>query len=257
MSVLHYDEDASKRLLAIYTTPDVEQQREQFLNSLHLDPNDIVLDVGSGPGLLTNGIAQKLGPNGKVYGIDISEYLLELAKLNCRDIPSIEFKYGSATNTEFPDEMFNTLICTQVLEYVDDVDAALNEFHRVLKKGGTVALLDTDWDSIVWNSNDISRMSKILQEWEGHATHPYLPRTLFSRLTRSGFKVEKVKVIPLLNYNYNPNTYSNRIIDLILPYVVNKGTITQQVAEEWAEELRTQKNYFFSLNRYLFTGTRI
>lgn len=257
MTVLQYDEDASKRLLAVYTTPDVEQQRLEFINSIDLNINDIVLDVGSGPGFLAMAMAKKVGPKGKVYGIDISEYLLKLAKLKCKDIQSIEFKYGSAADTEFPDENFNKLICTQVLEYVQDVDLALNEFNRVLKKGGKIALLDTDWDSIVWNSNDPNRMSKILKEWEGHATYPFLPRTLASRMTKSGFKIEKVKVIPLLNHHYNPNTYSNRMIDLIVPYVVNKGSISLQVAEAWANELRNQENYFFSLNRYLFIGTKI
>lgn len=257
MAILQYDEDASKRLLAVYTTPDVEQQRVEFINSIDLKINDKVLDVGSGPGFLTKAIAKKVGSKGKVYGIDISEYLLELAKIKCRDIPSIKFKYGSATNTEFPNENFNKLICTQVLEYVQDVDVALNEFNRILKKGGKVALLDTDWGSIVWNSNDINRMSKILKEWERHATYPFLPRTLASRMKKSGFKIEKVKVIPLLNHHYSPNTYSNRMIDLIVPYVVNNGSISVQVAEEWAYELRNLENYFFSLNRYLFIGTKL
>jgi hypothetical protein len=45
MTVLQYDEDASKRLLAVYTTPDVEQQRLEFINSIDLNINDIVLDV--------------------------------------------------------------------------------------------------------------------------------------------------------------------------------------------------------------------
>jgi ubiquinone/menaquinone biosynthesis C-methylase UbiE len=86
---IKYDEDASKRLLAVYTTPDVEQQRAEFLNSIDLKLNDTVLDVGSGPGFLSKAMTQKGGPKGKVCGIDISEYLLELAKTKCKGIQSI------------------------------------------------------------------------------------------------------------------------------------------------------------------------
>ena len=257
MAVLQYDEEAAKKLLAVYTTPDVEQQRLDFLNSINLVENEIVLDVGSGPGFLSRSIANKVGPNGKVWGIDISEFLLGLAKSKNTDIPSIEFKYGDATNTGFSNEEFDKVICTQVLEYVQDVDAALIEFNRVLKKGGEIALLDTDWDSIVWNHSNSSKMLKILKAWESHATDPFLPRTLASKMSNSGFKVKKVKVIPLLNQNFNPNTYSNKMIDLIVPYVVNNGGITLEDAESWAQELRCQKDNFFSLNRYLFIGAKI
>jgi hypothetical protein len=130
------------------------------------------------------------------------------------------------------------------------------EFNRVLRKGGKIALLDTDWDSIVWNSNNRSRMAKILKAWEAHATHPFLPRTLASKMRSAGFMVNQVKVIPLLNPAFNSNTYSNRMIDLIVSFVTQNGTIKKEEADDWANDLRSQQHYFFSLNRYLFTGIK-
>ena len=231
MAVLQFDEEAAKKLLAIYLTPDVVQQRLEFLNSINLTANEIVLDVGSGPGFLARSIANRVGPKGKVWGIDISEFLINLAKSKNKDIPSIEFKYGDAANTGFSNEKFDKVICTQVLEYVQNVDAALIEFNRVLKKGGEIALLDTDWDSIVWNHANGSKMMKILKAWESHATDPFLPRTLASKMNDSGFQVKMVKVIPLLNPIFDSNTYSNKLIDLIVPFVVNNGGVTQEYAE--------------------------
>ena len=61
MSVLQYDEEASKKLLAVYTTPDVEQQRQEVLEAIDLQSNEKVLDVGSGPGFLSRAIAEKTG----------------------------------------------------------------------------------------------------------------------------------------------------------------------------------------------------
>ena len=257
MAVLKYDEEAAKKLLAVYTTPDVERQRLEFLDAINLKEKEIVLDVGSGPGFLSRSMAKKVGPNGIVWGIEISEFFIDLAKSKNKDMPSIGFKYGDATDTGFSGEEFDKVVCTQVLEYVQDVDAALIEFNRVLKKGGEVCLLDTDWDSIVWNHSDAVKMSKILKAWESHATDPFLPRTLGSKLIQAGFKVKKVKVIPIFNSCYDQHTYSNKMIDLIVEYVVKNGLIKQENAESWAKELRNQENYFFSLNRYLFIGVKI
>ena len=57
----------------------------------------------------------------------------------------------------------------------------------------------------------------------------------------------------MLNTEFDPNTYSNRMIDLITPFVVGRGGITHNEAELWARDLRScgeDGEYFFSLNRY-------
>jgi len=259
MAVLEYDDDATQRLLALYVTPDVVAQRAAFLHALAPQPGERVLDVGAGPGFLTAAIAEAVGKSGSVRGIDISEPLLEVARSQGRSEYDIEFRHGNATQLPFPDGSFDVVVTTQVLEYVPDVDAALGEFHRVLRVGGRVALLDTDWDSIVWHSSDRARMNRILTAWEEHAAHAFLPRTLAKRLTSAGFRVEAQTIIPLFNEAFDPDTYSNRLIDLIVPFVVERGTITIDEAETWARELRDggeNGDYFFSLNRYCFLGTK-
>jgi arsenite methyltransferase len=57
MTELRYDEEATKRLLAVYVMPDVVAQREQFLRALAPRAGERVLDVGSGPGFLTAAMA--------------------------------------------------------------------------------------------------------------------------------------------------------------------------------------------------------
>jgi arsenite methyltransferase len=93
----------------------------------------------------------------------------------------------------------------------------------------------------------------------GHAADLFLPRTLANRLRRTGFRVEARQVIPLLNAAYDPNTYSNRLVDIIVPFVAGRNEITREDAEMWAKELRQlgeQGEYFFSLNRYLFLAKK-
>ena len=259
MDILEYDDEATQRLLAAYVTPDVVVQRNDFLQSFDLQPGDRVLDVGSGPGFLATAIAEAVGKSGSVCGVDISESLLEVAQSRNENKYRIEFRYGDATQLPYQDDEFDAVVSTQVLEYVPDVDAALAEIYRVVRTGGRVGILDTDWDSIVWHSSDRRCMNRILTAWEEHAVDPFLPRTLTKKLTRAGFQVEVQKIIPLYNTEYDQNTYSNRIIDLIVPFVVGRGGITQDEAETWAQELRDfgrNGEYFFSLNRYYFLATK-
>lgn len=259
MTELRYDEEATKRLLAAYVTPDVVAQRGQFLQALGPQPGERVLDVGSGPGFLAAAIAEAVGSTGAVLGVDISEPLLAVARSHCAHQSWVEFRHADATQLPFEDHDFDAVISTQVLEYIRDVGAALAEVHRVLRPGGRVAVVDTDWDSIVWHSPNRERMTRILVAWEQHAVDSYLPRTMASKLQCAGFRLESQRVIPLFNPAYDRNSYSNRIIDLIVPFVIDRNGITRDEAEAWAGELRQsgeRGEYFFSLNRYLFLATR-
>ncbi|GJM43180.1 MAG: hypothetical protein DHS20C21_00220 [Gemmatimonadota bacterium] len=169
MAVLEYDDEATRRLLALYVTPDVVAQRAEFLGALGPARGERVLDVGAGPGFLAASIAEAVGDSGSVCGVDVSEPLLTIARSRSGDQPHTEFRYGDATQLPYPDEALDAVVSTQVLEYVPDVEAALAEIHRVLRVGGRVALLDTDWDSIVWHSSDHGRMTRVLTAWEDHA----------------------------------------------------------------------------------------
>ena len=259
MAILEYNEEASKRLLAVYTTPDVEAQRHEFINAINLEPGEKVLDVGSGPGFLAKIMKDKVGSLGSIYGVDVSEFLLNVARSNIDEKNGIKYFYGDATDLPFPDEYFDTITCTQVLEYVNDVDKALKEFYRVARKGGKIALLDTDWDSIVWHSSNQERMNRILKVWETHASDPFLPRTLAERMKSAGFQVNDRNIFHIYNPCYKEETYSNRMIDLIVQFVIENGSISKEETLSWANDLRdaSENGYFFSLNRYLFLGRKI
>ncbi len=125
MGELHYDEAATKKLLAMYVTPDVIVQRRQFLRALNPQNGENVLDVGSGPGFLAAEIAEVTGPAGSVHGIDVSEPMVNLARDHCAQLPWVTFSQADATQLPSSDNSFEAAISTQVLEYVSDVDAAL------------------------------------------------------------------------------------------------------------------------------------
>jgi SAM-dependent methyltransferase len=257
-----FDEDLVRRLVEVYTTPDVVGQRETTLEILDLQPGERVLDIGSGPGFLAASMAERVGPGGGVFGIDLSEPMLAHA----RSLPAqpeaapMAFALGDATALDHPDASFDAAVCTQVYEYVPDLDAALAELHRVLRPGGRALVLDTDWDTAVWHTRDRARMARVMSAWEEHLADPWLPRTLARRLEGAGLAVERREVLPLANLTFDERTYSAGMMGFVANFVPGHRGVTEEEAAAWLAELRElaeRGEYFFSINRYLFLARRV
>jgi ubiquinone/menaquinone biosynthesis C-methylase UbiE len=120
-------------------------------------------------------MGELVGRRGAVVGIDISTDLIALCN---RRKPSTWLSYaiGDATKIDQADGSFDVVVCTQVAEYVPDVDSVLSEAFRVLKPGGRTVFVATDWDAVVWHSENPERMALVMKSWEAHCAHPRLPR---------------------------------------------------------------------------------
>lgn len=258
-ATLRFNDSVAEQLLSVYVTPDMIEQREAVIKLLELQPGENVLDVGSGPGFLASAMAERVGRAGEVCGVDISQELLALAVERYRAQAQLKFLRADAAKLPFPDAYFDVVVITQVLEYLQDVRPALLEMQRVLRPGGRVLILDTDWDSIVWHSADSLRMKKILAAWDEHLVDPYLPRTLAWKMQEAGFTVQERKIIPLFNPTFGEATFSNRMIDMIGAFVIGRNGIKADEVSAWSQELRElgkEGKYFFSLNRYVFIGVK-
>ena len=257
--MIEFDDAESRRVEAAYRTADVVEQRRLMLEALRLAPGESVLDVGSGPGLLAAEMAAGLGPMGAVHGLEPSESMRALARARelADDAAPMAFVSGDAAALPFEDASFDVVVSTQVYEYVADLPPALTEAHRVLRPKGCLAVLDTDWASIVWRSSDDARMRRLLVAWDEHLAHPHLPQSLTPLLRDAGFRVTERTTIPLLNAGWDPDTYSRHLIGFISAFVPGREGITEDEVAAWAHDLVDQgPDYFFSLNRYLFIAER-
>jgi arsenite methyltransferase len=255
-----FDRDAARQLEAVYATPDVVRQRRAALAALELRGGERVLDVGCGPGFLLADMALALGRSGLAAGVDVNADMVSLARRRCQAVGGATVVVrGDATALPLPDACFDAAVSTQVYEYVDDVAAAIAELHRVLRPGGRALIVDTDWDSLVWNAGDTARMRRVLDAWVERFADPHLPCSLSRLLAGAGLEVQRRDALVLLDPEYDENTYSVTNLGIVAGFVVGRRGLTRDDVEAWRrdlERLGEEGRYFFSLNRYLFLARR-
>jgi SAM-dependent methyltransferase len=102
-------------------------------------PGVAVLDVACGTGFVAQAAADRVAPEDRVVGIDVSAGMLAVAKRRSRPGAGFEWYQASADQLPVPDGTFDVALCQQGAQFFPDLDAALVELERVLRPGGCLA----------------------------------------------------------------------------------------------------------------------
>ena len=109
-----------------------------------LNEGEVVLDLGSGGGIDVLLSAQRVGSSGKVYGLDMTDEMLELAMRNKEEagISNVEFLKGYIEAVPLPAETIDVVISNCVINLSTDKPSVFAEMFRILRKGGRIGVTD-------------------------------------------------------------------------------------------------------------------
>ena len=251
-----YDEDMARQQEKLAATPDMMAQRRVMLNELNLKEGKHVLDVGSGNGIFAREILEVVGELGHVCGVDNSEPMVSMGTALC---PRGQFLQSDATDLPVADSSFDVVTASQLLCFVSAVDRALSEMFRALKPGGRLVILDSDWESLVWNCSDRSLMNRVLQLMTGVFADSHVPRTLSRRLIAAGFQITNRSTLSVLNWEPDEDTYAKQIMGFLGPMMESSDDFTKDDWEAWSKDQKATAEageFMFSVSRYIFSAVK-
>jgi len=149
-----------------------------------LKAGEVVLDLGSGGGIDVLLSARRVAPNGKAYGLDMTDEMLALAEENKRKsgLTNVEFLKGEIENIPLPDSSVDVIISNCVINLSGDKDRVLREAFRVLRPGGRFAVSD-----VVVKGEVPEKIKKNMELWAGCVAGALSEDDYISKLTSAGF----------------------------------------------------------------------
>ena len=160
-----------------------------------LNPGETVLDLGSGGGIDVLLSAKRVGPTGKVYGLDMTDEMLALANENKRraGAQNVEFLKGEIESIPLPDASVDVIISNCVINLSADKGRVLREAFRVLKPGGRFAVSD-----VVVRGPVPAAVKRSMELWIGCVAGALEESEYLSLLGAAGF--EQIDIEPTRVY---------------------------------------------------------
>ncbi len=155
-----------------------------------LHDGETVLDLGSGGGIDVLLSARRVGPDGKAYGLDMTDQMLDLARRNQADagVENVEFVKGTIEDVPLPDASVDVIISNCAINLSADKPAVFREAARVLRPGGRFAVSDVIADA---GMDESTRQS--MREWTGCIAGALTRADYAQQLVAAGFAAVEIQ----------------------------------------------------------------
>jgi ubiquinone/menaquinone biosynthesis C-methylase UbiE len=216
-----------------------------------------VLDYGCGPGWLAIELARRVGPSGRVHAADVNQDFLSRATAHVATEgmrERVTFHHIRGESIPLADRGLDRVVTKNVLEYVTDLHATLVEMRRVLKPGGRLHVVDSDWGMLAVEPFGAEAIGELFAAASIAYRTPLIGRKLHGAMRASGFVDVKVQILA------SPDTrgHFSPIVSNMASYARTSGRMDAAKIDRLLDALKRSLQdgtYLLVLPQFLVTGT--
>jgi ubiquinone/menaquinone biosynthesis C-methylase UbiE len=235
--------------------PDILANKPLILDALNLRDGGHVLDVGCGLGGDAIDIANRVGPTGRVVGIDCSEAMIVEARSLAGAEPAVTFRVGDVQNLPFADATFDACRAERTLMHVPDSERAVSEMVRVTRHGGRVAVFDFDWDTHIIDSAYNETTRKVTRSFSDAMKNGRIGRQLPRLFRQNGL----VDVIVSPRPMFVPYGLFELLVGGHLANAQKAGILSPGEVSDWWTDLQSANEvgmFLCCITAFIVAGTR-
>jgi ubiquinone/menaquinone biosynthesis C-methylase UbiE len=239
--------------------PGTVRARDAGHRLLDARPGMRVLDVGCGIGTAAIDLACLVEPGGSLVGIDISETMLDIARGKASGVGApVEFLQRDASSTGFDDNSFDAARSERVFQHIADPEAPLAEMIRVVRPGGRIVVVDTDWDTFAIDLADAELVKKLRASTVQGFVSATVGRRLFGMFQRAGLQDVQVEPVPVTMTKATIGDTGLRPGDVLVQRAVESGGLTAAEGDAITQQMKEadeQGTLFVGFTMYAVGGT--
>lgn len=253
------DTEAYKHCLALLDSlPYFQRYKQRSYQLLALAPGLSLLEVGCGLGDDLFRMAQRLGPNGIVVGLDASAVMLREASSRAPAHVRVNLGQADARQLPFKQSSFDRCRVDRTLQHIQNPQESIQEMVGILKPGGLLLAYDNDWGTFSVSGSDREATQIIETLWENSFTNPWIGRNLKRYFLEAGLaevmvepSVSVIEDFDLADQVYNLRETVRRAVD--------SGRLPASTGEGCLAELQAQSRsgaFLCTLTAFTVTGMK-
>ncbi|NEW59224.1 methyltransferase domain-containing protein [Nocardia cyriacigeorgica] len=215
--------------------PGLARLRDWAHDALALRPGETAVDIGSGTGSEVITFAEAVGPDGTALGVEPDPHLLSAAERNAAQTGSrAKFHSGDAYGIPFGANTFDAVLCERVFQHLTAPDRAAREIARVVRPGGRVVVVDSDWGTAIVHPGDRRVVREVVDTLISATTNPFSGRRLPGQLTNAGLVIDDIGSHALVQER---PAGAGALVSRVSAMAVARGSITEAEREQLLADL--------------------
>ncbi|WSV87305.1 methyltransferase domain-containing protein [Nocardia sp. NBC_01009] len=215
--------------------PGIRRLRTWAHDALALQPGERAVDIGSGSGSEVLAFADAIGPTGTAIGVEPDPHLLAAAERRAAQAGSTaKFHSGDAYGLPFGADSFDAALCERVFQHLTAPIRAANEIARVLRPGGRVVVVDSDWGTAIVHPGNRQVVREVVDTLLSATTNPLSGRLLPGLLTKAGLVIDEIGSHALVQ---DRSVGAGALVNRISAMAVARGVITEAQRDQLIADL--------------------